>query len=572
MRCIVFTLLFALLTACEPAELRSIAGEGGVLGPPEADPDCSGDPDADGDGIPDEREGRDDLDGDGIPNREDEDSDGDGLLDRDEAGPDPCNPISSDADGEPDFLDVDSDDDGLTDDREVELGTDPGDQDSDDDGVSDLGEVEGTGTDPNDPTEGLRPGDFFVVLPYEGPRENRSLVFGTDIAIADVFFLVDMTGSMQGERTNLIGGLLDVVIPGIEGAIDDVHFGVGGMDDYPYAAEGRTPYGDPRDLPFYLLRDIGPPDADVGRWSLEAGPERCPNDVTDGSDQGIGTIEGMPNGTPDILEAVEGLPCHFGADFPESYVPALYATASGEGLSWPMGSIPARVCPPTGPDTDGSFTGYPCFRPGALPIVLLFGDAPFHDGPGGSNAYSFDSPSFDEAVAALNGIGARVVPIFSGGAEGQADYRAIATATGSVDVDDEPLFFQIASDGSGLDTTVVEAVRDLVGGTPQDVSTRTENVPGNPDDVDATRFIERIVPLGGFPVAGFERFDESAFYRVIPGTQVEFGVDFYNGVRPPTDKAEIFEARIVVVGNGVADLDSRNVYVVVPPEGTIILI
>jgi hypothetical protein len=40
----------------------------------------------------------------------------------------------------------------------------------------------------------------------------------------------------------------------------------------------------------------------------------------------------------------------------------------------------------------------------------------------------------------------------------------------------------------------------------------------------------------------------------------------------PAAVAEIFEARIVVVGNGVADLDSRNVYIVVPPDGGTILL
>ena len=78
------------------------------------------------------------------------------------------------------------------------LGTDPLNPDSDNDGVSDLAEVDGTGTDPNDPTSTIPEGDFFVVLPYNGDRAARPLRFSTNIEIADVFFLVDMTGSMQG--------------------------------------------------------------------------------------------------------------------------------------------------------------------------------------------------------------------------------------------------------------------------------------------------------------------------------------------------------------------------------------
>ncbi|MEO0325172.1 MAG: hypothetical protein AAF447_19595 [Myxococcota bacterium] len=560
-----------LLVACE-GTLAAVAGDGSVAAAPDMGPACDPEEDADGDGISDDREGEGDADGDGTPNRLDTDSDGDGIPDAEEAGPNPCGPQSSDLDGVPDFLDTDSDADGLPDARERELGTDPRNPDSDGDGVSDLGEVEGTGTDPNDPAEGLAPGDFFVVLPFEGTRENRTLVFGTEITVADVFFLVDMTGSMQEERTNLINGLLDVVIPGIEESIPDVHFGVAGMDDYPVTEADVARYGDDRDLPFYLLRDIAPPGQDLGAWSLEAGPERCPNDRSDVSDVGIGRIEGAPNGTPDILEAVEGLPCHFGADAPESYVPALFATATGSGLAWPGGSLPERACPPTGPDVAGEFVGYPCFRPGALPIVLLFGDSTFHNGPGDSEPYFFEAPSYAATVEALGAIGARVLPIYSGGPGAGEDHRAIARDTGAVDVDDEPLFFQILSDGSGLDATVVAAVRDLVGGTPQDVSTRTENVPGNPDDVDATRFIASLAPVDGFPEDGFERFDETTFYRVIPGTQVEFAIGFENDFRPPKEQAEIFQARIVVVGNGVADLSSRKVFIIVPPEGTIILI
>jgi hypothetical protein len=39
----------------------------------------------------------------------------------------------------------------------------------------------------------------------------------------------------------------------------------------------------------------------------------------------------------------------------------------------------------------------------------------------------------------------------------------------------------------------------------------------------------------------------------------------------PAATAQIFQAKIIVVGNGVADLDSRNVYIIVP-EGGVVLI
>lgn len=575
---------------------------------------CVGALDTDGDGIADQAEGDRDSDGDGVPNFQDEDSDGDGFLDSDEARTDdPCSPADSDGDGIPDFLDEDSDNDGLSDAREGEIGTRPDMIDTDGDGVTDLGEVEGSGTDPLDDTDTIPEDDFFVVLPYMGDRAERTLRFGTDIKIADVFFLVDMTGSMQGERTNLIDGLLDVIIPGIEDNVPDVHFGVAGFDDYPtgcygsdqeeYMADGRT-LDVALDLPYYLLRRIGPPDADVGQWSISgASASSCPDNP---AVRDIGIIEGGPNGRADILEAVEGLPCHFGFDGPESYTSALWATATGNGLSWPgsdqtcslrirtspftvreveidvmteAGSIPAANCP-TSPDS-GNPVGYPCFRPGALPIVLMVGDAPFHNGPGNSAPYDSpaipDAPSYAQARDALSGIGARVLGIYSGGDnDARGEYRRIARDTGAVRADGQPLVFDIDDDGTGLSDTVVDAVAELVGGTPQDVNTRQENVPGNPDDFDATQFMKAIVPVEGFTPGGapggYDSKNDTTFFGVIPGTMVEFSIDFWNDVREPADTAQIFEARIIVVGNGVTDLDSRNVYIVVPPEGGTILI
>jgi hypothetical protein len=218
--------------------------------------------------------------------------------------------------------------------------------------------------------------------------------------------------------------------------------------------------------------------------------------------------------------------------------------------------------------------GYPCFRPGALPIVLLFGDYSFHNGPGGTSPYTAlpDAPTYADTVTALTGIGARVVGVFSGSGGLIADYETVATDTGTVRADGSPLVFTISGTGTGLDGTVVDAIAELVGGTPQDVSTRTENVPGNPDEFDATLFIKAITPIEGYrdgiAGTGYTSKDATTFYGVIPGTLVDFDVLFWNDVREPAAVSEVFVARIIVVGNGVADLDSRNVYILVPREGS----
>ncbi len=251
-------------------------------------------------------------------------------------------------------------------------------------------------------------------------------------------------------------------------------------------------------------------------------------------------------------------------------------------------TIPDRSCP-TVPDSFAASIGYPCFRPGALPVVVLFGDAHAHNGPEGSDPYDPrfvpGAPTYDDAVAALRSIGARVLGVFSGTDAPDADARranfeAFATDTGAVRTDGSPLVFETSPDGSGLGTAVVDAVTDLASGTPEDVSTSLRNVAGNPDDFDATRFIGAIVPIEGYrsgiagpsPGVSYTSKDETTFYGVIPGTLLDFEVTFVNDVREPADTAQIFRATIVVVGNGVATLDSRNVYVIVPPEGGVVFI
>jgi len=591
-----FFALTLVLAGCDPGTRGPGRDAGGGPPPPGTDggtpppgtdggggSGCDASADMDGDGIADGREGPGDSDGDGTPNQLDDDSDGDGLLDADEArSSDPCAPGDSDGDGTPDFLDTDSDNDGLPDRDEVTAGTDPTTIDSDGDGITDLAEV-AAGVDPTDPTSTIPEDDFFVVLPYEGDRANRTLRFGTAIGVADVFFLVDMTGSMRGVRTNIINGLVDTIIPGIEARIPNVQFGAGGYDDFGVSPYGWEPTSDWRDLPFYLLHEITPPDTDVGAWSLAAGPTtaECPDDP---SVMDVGQIAGSPNGVPDILEAVTGLPCHGGRDGEESTGPALWATATGMGLTWPGGSIPAQSCP-TIPDETGARFGYPCFRPGALPIILVFGDYNWHNGPGGTAEYTFtDShmvPRYEQTRDSLTSIGARVISIVNSfGGSIPTGYEEIARDTGAVRADGTPLTFTIDSGGGGLDSAVVDAVASLVTDVPQDVTTRTENVAGNPDEFDATRFIKAIVPLEGYngalsgPMPGvtYASKDETTFYEVIPGTLVDFEIDFYNDVREPADVAQVFQALIIVVGNGVADLDARNVYIIVPPEGGTVLI
>jgi hypothetical protein len=417
--------------------------------------------------------------------------------------------------------------------------------DSDGDGVTDLGEVEGTMTDPNDPESTIAPGDFFVVLPFEENPEVRTLRFGTEIQLADVYFLIDTTVSMRDAIDNVRSSLSTIALE-IQDAIPDVQMGVGRFEDFPLLPPlepecfilSCPPYGGEGAVPFEHVQDL--------TASL-----------------------------PMVQSALDGLEVlETGGDCAESAVEALYQTATGEGGSWEgdegdMVSVDPRVC-------SGGRAGYPCFRRGAQPVVVLVSDAEWHEDHEDDHDYEDVSPSphtFPQASMELQNIGARVISVITdtpdcGGAGGQEAAREMARQTGTVSGRGTPLVFE--TDNGEVSTTIIDAIESLATGTPQDVGTRQENVSGNPDDFDATQFITRVTPregfLDGMAGQGYQSKNDSTFVGVIPGTEVEFEVEFENTTRMGADEAEIFRAKIVVVGNGVTDLDERNVFIVVPPE------
>jgi hypothetical protein len=539
-----FSLLITLVlatSACGPSRRGGIRGtrDGGPGGRDGGGLPCSG-VDTDGNGIADS------FDGPGLNNPDD---DADGIPDTVERGPgDLCHPLDSDNDGMFDFQDPDSDNDGVLDVDEVAAGTNPTVADSDGDGFTDLVE-RASGTNPLDATShGDETRDFFVVLPYMGDHVPRPLRFGTNISKADVYFLIDTTGSMQGAIDDVNTSLRSITTA-VAGLVRDAQFGVGRFDDFPTSGYGDSSgYGGRPDVPYAHLVDIT---ADLG-----------------------------------VVNGALSLVANAGADWAESDTAAVYLTATGTSMTYSndavgTGFIPPKACPSI-PDEIGVRRGYPCFRPGALPIVVLVTDSPWHNGSDPTFDYSgITGPvSFTQATTAMNDLGARFIGAnVGGGTEAGLDMDAMARATGSVRSDGTTLVYTGAA--STTADQIIAGITSLVGGTPQDVSTRTENVAGNPDGFDATQFIKAITPFEGYGPGGesgpspgvtYTRKDETTFYQVIPGVQVDFTIDFWNDVRPTPTVTEIHQARIIVVGNGVADLDFRNVYIVVPPEGGVILL
>jgi len=410
----------------------------------------------------------------------------------------------------------DADNDGIPDADEIAAGTDPMREDTDGDGFSD-GVERLAGTDPLSPSSFIPPTDFYVVLPYADPPVVRELDFTARLGKGDVFFLVDTTGSMGLAIGNVRTSLSTVIVPALSAAIADVVMGVGDYRDFPVA-----PYGDTGDWPYITRQTMT---ADVGAVQT-----------------GLNTL------------AAGG-----GADVPESMLEGLHGAVSG------------RPCGP-----DGGFGGA-CFRDDSFPIIVLVTDAEAHNGPGGVNPYSgVAAVDWATTIAALTGSSVKVVGVavsvglpipfpFPIPVAARPHLEALATATGSrsstgaLTVYDAP--------GGSVSTAVVDGVLALVGSTEQDVTSR--NIDDASDAVDATRFIKMVAP---YSATRATRYDATTFYGVAGGTTIRFQVTFQNDFLPQETFVQIFRAQIEVFDvPGGTRLDIRNVYIVVPGIGGILI-
>jgi len=409
---------------------------------------------------------------------------------------------------------VDSDNDGLPDDEELARGTNISMEDTDGDGVGDGVEVL-AGTDPTSASSTIPPTDFYMVLPYESPVELRELDFQARLGKGDIFFLVDTTGSMAAAINSVRTSLSSTIVPAIEGSIADLVMGVGDYRDFPIGD-----YGSSGDWPFVLRQAMT---ADI----------------------------------PSVQSALNALRAFGGGDGPESMVEGLYESVRGGSCS--------------------SGFGLACFRDSSHPIIVVVTDAPAHNGPGGNN-YDSTVPmarTWSETVDALNAanvktVGAAVLPIalpfpIPIDPESLDDLEDLARATdsrssgGRLTVYDSP--------GGEVDAAIVDGIVDLVGAETQDVTSR--QIDDTSDTVDATRFIRSIRPVRATRAT---RFDDSAFYGVAGGTAVTFEVAFENNFLPQEDFVQIFLAQIEVHDlPGMTALDVRNVYIVVPAVGGILI-
>lgn len=496
------------------------------------------DVDSDDDGIGDRDEASPpDTDMDGTPDRHDLDSDGDGWTDAEEAGDDDVftAPVDTDDDGTPDFRDTDSDGDGLSDAAERDLGTDRANADTDMDGVTDLVEIGACDGSPECIGDALDPessprtrGDFVFFMPFEAepdpPRDT--LDFATNIQVADVYFVIDTTASMGGPITNIVSSLSTPgtgIIDQVRASIPQANFGIGEFRDNGDA---------------FLYRN---------RQDISADPAA--------SQTAVGALR------------VAG-----GGDSPEGGIPAAFSAITGTGLQ--SDGYPNRAgCPA------GTF-GYPCFRDGAVPIIVMIMDNLFHAGPGsGATTRYLDSAgvpvTYMRTVDALNAANARVVGVSAIGFQNHAGFphlQAIATATGAVDAGGMPLVSRATDAGVG--SSVVTQIQTLANSVSFDISTVFEDDAGDAVDTFAA-FVDHLeANEAGDPARGCNaRMGEDTnadgfpdVFRDVVGERVCFDIVVKSNVTvAPTSMPQVFNANVRVLGDGFTELDSRQVFFLVPP-------
>ena len=112
-------------------------------------------------------------------------------------------------------------------------------------------------------------------------------------------------------------------------------------------------------------------------------------------------VQSMTNNPSQIVDALDWIHStvwNTGTAAPTSWVDALFASATTGGLRgagggfwvYPRSQWVSPASGESGPCPLG-LVGYPCFRPWALPVTVLFAQSPANNGPGGQYAYARNS-------------------------------------------------------------------------------------------------------------------------------------------------------------------------------------
>jgi hypothetical protein len=187
---------------------------------------------------------------------------------------------------------------------------------------------------------------------------------------ADIYFLIDQTGSMDQERDQLKADLTtgDVLMdPSYDCADYDFDF----KPNNELKTQGLI--GAVR----CIIRD-----ANFGMGYFR----EIPLHYGDSDSVTYRNVQDITSSIPSITAAINTLTTVGNADWPEASMLALNSVVTGNGYYFG----PSQAAVATRSGCPANTWGYPCFRNSAIPIVLMFTDAEFHNGPS-NNDYAYNS-------------------------------------------------------------------------------------------------------------------------------------------------------------------------------------
>lgn len=411
------------------------------------------------------------------------------------------------------------------------------DLDTDGDGASDLVE-NAVGTDPDNAADNpAANGDVVFVVPYQAPPSpaDADLDVASRLQSIDMYVILDRSGSMSAEissvRANLAVAVSNLTCPPLgtgdpATCIPDLWAGAGTVG---YSGSGADAFRNFVDLQ---------PSPNFASVAINEPAGCCSEPLTFS-----------------VFAAITGLGS---------------ASAAGCGLS----GVPARATCDGSPAANAGFEafGYPCFRQGALPVILLATDEqPLS--PGDTNK----CPGWSTVVRLqMENRSARLIGIYgSGPATGTiTDLQEMATDTAAIDAGNgnAPLVF----DGAGANATaaIESGVRTLASNVPLDLAALLTDDPSDGIDTNGA-FVDHLETLQlGTPACAdmltavdtnSDAFPDS-YLDVRPGTGVCWRLSAKpNDIVHETEVPQLFRASLRIMADDVTTLDTRDVFFLVPP-------
>lgn len=429
-----------------------------------------------------------------------------------------------DSDGTPNYLDNDSDNDG------------------DDDIVEYV-----YGSNPLDENSKVPSGIFYVVLPYNAPANaTKELTFSTTIDAIDVAIIVDISGSMNEEISELKNGIKTDIIQ----VITDKY-----SDNPNYAAFSLMSLGWEHS---YTMQQTSTQNADLIQSAADTIRAEDGNEMHNLALYASATGDLIQNTVELCIPSMGG--CN------QTLIPDQEININAQNCSGELGTI-----------------GGACFRQRSMPIYVMISDEAFMhciqangplDPPPNCRYLQPYGTTINDAITALNAIGAKFIGIDSGfdsdtGAattETYDDYQYLANWTGSTDSNGDFFIYHTNSaNGSGTSTQIVDAIESLTTFIDMDVTTGSFS-DEECNSINATQFVKSSTTVSATPPEGVDGQTVTSFLSVTQGTEVTFDIHFHNDFcTNSTDKPMIYPTFITALGNK-SYLSDRKVTVIVPAQ------